>query len=62
MPDDATPPPTKPINRLIASNRVEGTTVYGSDGSKVGTVHSFLVDKITGQVPMRCSLLAASLG
>lgn len=40
----------KPQNRLIASNRVEGTTVYGRDGQKVGTVHSFIVDKLSGQV------------
>jgi hypothetical protein len=40
----------KPQNRLIASNRVEGTTVYGRDGKKIGTVHSFIVDKLSGQV------------
>jgi hypothetical protein len=44
------PPATKPVNRFIASNRVEGTTVYGPDGRKVGTVHSFMVDKLTGRV------------
>lgn len=44
------PASTKPKNRLIASNRVEGTTVYGRDGQKVGTVHSFMVDKLSGQV------------
>ena len=40
----------KPKNRLIASNRIEGTTVYGRDGQKVGTMHSFIVDKQSGQV------------
>jgi len=40
----------KPQNRLIASNRIEGTTVYGRDGQKVGSVHSFIVDKLSGQV------------
>src|SRR3546814_3873831 len=43
-------PKTKPKNRLIASNRVKGTAVYRRDGQKVGTVHSFIVDKLTGQV------------
>src|SRR3546814_15561859 len=43
-------PKTKPKNRLIASNRVKGTAVYRPDGQKVGTVHSFIVDKLTGQV------------
>lgn len=44
------PPAPKPVKRFVASNRVEGTTVYGPDGRKLGTVHSFMVDKLTGQV------------
>ncbi|VWX53362.1 PRC-barrel domain-containing protein [Novosphingobium sp. 9U] len=35
---------------LIASNRVEGTAVYGQDRHKVGHVHNFMVNKRTGQV------------
>lgn len=35
---------------LIASNRVEGTTVYSPDGEKLGHVHNFMVDKRTGRV------------
>ncbi len=35
---------------LIASDRVEGTKVYGRDGDKLGTVHNFMVDKRSGQV------------
>jgi hypothetical protein len=50
MSNEAGPASAKPMNRLIASNRVEGTSVYGRDGSKVGSVHSFMVDKLTGQV------------
>ena len=49
MSDDTTTT-GKPVHRLIASNRVEGTTAYNMDGDKVGTVHSFMVDKLTGQV------------
>ena len=35
---------------LIASDRVEGTVVYGVDRRKVGHVHNFMVNKRTGQV------------
>jgi sporulation protein YlmC with PRC-barrel domain len=35
---------------LIASDRVEGTAVYGPDGEKIGHVHNFMVNKRTGQV------------
>ena len=36
--------------RLIASNKVEGTTVYGRDGSRLGTIFNFMVDKFSGHV------------
>lgn len=36
-------------NRLIASNRVEGTTVYNRQGEKIGSVHHFMVDKRSGR-------------
>ena len=36
-------------NRLIASNRVEGTAVYNRAGEKLGRVESFMVDKRSGQ-------------
>src|SRR5215471_8451441 len=35
---------------LIASDRVEGTPVRRSDGSKVGTVQRLMIDKLTGNV------------
>lgn len=35
---------------LVASNRVEGTALYGADGRKVGHVHNFMVNKRTGRV------------
>lgn len=37
-------------HELVASDRVEGTTVYGHDRHKVGHVHNFMVNKRTGQV------------
>lgn len=35
---------------LIASNKVEGTTVYNPEGDKLGSIYNFMVDKESGQV------------
>jgi hypothetical protein len=35
---------------LIASDRVEGTPVRRSDGSKVGTIERLMIDKLSGNV------------
>lgn len=35
---------------LIASDRVEGTTVYNRQGEKLGSIQNFMVDKLTGKV------------
>lgn len=35
---------------LIASDRVEGTAVYGADRKKIGRVENLMIDKLTGQV------------
>jgi sporulation protein YlmC with PRC-barrel domain len=37
-------------DRLIASNKVEGTVVYNRQGERLGTVHNFMVDKRSGEV------------
>ena len=37
-------------NSLIASDKVEGTAVYASDGDKIGTIRHFMVGKRDGQV------------
>lgn len=36
--------------RLIASDKVEGTAVYNREGEHLGAVRNFMVDKLTGQV------------
>lgn len=36
-------------DRLIASDKVEGTRVYSRQGDKLGTVMNFMVDKRTGK-------------
>jgi hypothetical protein len=35
---------------LIASNKVQGTTVYDRDGQKLGEVYNFMVGKRSGKV------------
>ncbi|WP_161956785.1 PRC-barrel domain-containing protein [Sphingosinithalassobacter portus] len=37
-------------NRLIASDKVEGTAVYNRSGERLGSVERFMVDKRSGQV------------
>ena len=41
---------TDETDRLIASNKVEGTAVYNRQGERLGTVKNFMVDKRSGQV------------
>jgi sporulation protein YlmC with PRC-barrel domain len=42
--------PMDETERLIASNKVEGTPVFDRHGDKLGTIHNFMVDKRKGQV------------
>lgn len=42
--------PINETSRLIASNKVEGTPVYGRGGDRLGTIYNFMVDKYSGQV------------
>ena len=44
---EATSHPSKP---LIESDRVEGTTVYGADGERIGTVKRLMIEKVSGRV------------
>ncbi|MFZ4534099.1 MAG: PRC-barrel domain-containing protein [Alsobacter sp.] len=48
--------PIDETRRLIASDWVEGTSVYAPDGASLGTVHNFMVDKTTGMVA--CAVLS----
>jgi sporulation protein YlmC with PRC-barrel domain len=41
--------PDKP-HRLVASDRVEGTLVRRSDGTKVGTIERLMIHKASGKV------------
>ena len=42
--------PIDETSRLIASNKVEGTAVYGRDGERLGSIYNFMVDKFSGRV------------
>jgi hypothetical protein len=42
-------PQTRP-HALIASDRVEGTTVRRHNGDKVGTIQRLMIDKVSGNV------------
>jgi len=41
---------TDETNRLIASNKVDGTAVYNRQGEKLGSIYNFMVDKRAGKV------------
>ena len=49
-------------DRLIASNKVEGTAVYDRQGERLGTVSSFMVNKYTGQVAYAVMSFGGFLG
>jgi len=40
----------QPSSRLIGSDRIEGTAVYDADGTAIGAVERFLIDRQTGKV------------
>lgn len=42
--------PVDETGHLIASNKVEGTAVYGRDGERLGSIYNFMVDKFSGKV------------
>src|SRR5665811_2626236 len=41
---------------LIASDKVEGTAVYGTDQKKIGKLERAMIDKISGKVAYACLL------
>jgi hypothetical protein len=38
------------MGRLIGSDKVEGTAVYGADRNKIGTIERVMIDKVSGKV------------
>ncbi|MGY4486313.1 hypothetical protein ACVWWR_005504 [Bradyrhizobium sp. LM3.2] len=38
------------VGRLIGSDKVEGTSVYGADRNKIGSIERVMIDKVSGKV------------
>jgi len=53
---------TDETNRLIASNKVEGTAVYNRQGERLGSVYNFMVDKYDGKVAYAVMSFGGFLG
>lgn len=53
---------TDETDRLIASNKVEGTAVYNRAGDRLGTVYNFMVDKRSGHVEYAVMSFGGFLG
>jgi hypothetical protein len=47
---------------LIGSDRVEGTAVYRSDGTKIGTIERVMIDKMSGQTAYAVMSFGGFLG
>ena len=60
--DDREGLPIDETGRLIASNKVEGTAVYGRDGERLGSIYNFMVDKFSGKVEYAVMTYGGFLG
>jgi len=49
-------------HRLISSRRVEGTPVYNQAGEKLGTIHSVMIEKVSGRVAYAVMAFGGFLG
>jgi hypothetical protein len=49
-------------DRLISSEKVEGTAVYDRRGERLGSVHHLMIDKYTGQVAYAVMSFGGFLG
>ena len=56
------PIPTDETDRLIASDKVEGTAVYNRVGERLGEVYNFMVDKYSGRVAYSVMSFGGFLG
>jgi hypothetical protein len=54
--------PIDETERLIASDKVEGTAVYDREGRSLGSVANFMVDKVTGKVAYAVPSFGGFLG
>jgi sporulation protein YlmC with PRC-barrel domain len=54
--------PMDETGHLIASNKVEGTAVYGRDGERLGSIYNFMVDKFSGKVEYAVMIYGGFMG
>lgn len=54
--------PIDETQRLIASDKVEGTEVYSPEGEQLGAIRNFMVDKVTGKVAYAVMSFGGLLG
>ena len=47
---------------LIESDRVEGTTVYGTDGNDLGSIKRLMIEKLSGKVAYAVMSFGGFLG
>jgi sporulation protein YlmC with PRC-barrel domain len=67
MPDDVLSTAGQPVeadetNRLISSEKVDGTAVYDRTGERLGTVHHLMIDKYNGHVEYAVMSFGGFLG
>jgi sporulation protein YlmC with PRC-barrel domain len=53
---------TDETDRLISSEKVEGTAVYNRQGDRLGTINHVMIDKYTGQVSYAVMSFGGFLG
>jgi hypothetical protein len=53
---------TEETERLIASDKVEGTAVYDRAGNHLGRIHHLMIDKYSGQVAYAISSFGGLFG
>ena len=59
---DAKTVTTDETNTLISSDKVEGTAVYDREGEKLGSIHSVMIDKVSGKVAYAVMSFGGFLG
>jgi hypothetical protein len=53
---------TEETSNLISSDKVEGTAVYNRQGEKLGSIHSVMIDKVSGKVAYAVMSFGGFLG
>jgi PRC-barrel domain len=53
---------TDETNTLISSDKVEGTAVYNRQNEKLGSIHTLMIDKVSGKVTYAVMSFGGFLG